>query len=71
MLGNKNDLNYMREVSVDEGSKLAYNNNFYFKETSCVENKNISDIFQTIIEMGNFEIKKKNSGKNKSNCILF
>lgn len=69
-MGNKNDLNYIREVSADEGSKLAFNNKFYFKETSCVENKNVSDVLQTIIEMGNFEEKKRNSDK-KGNCVLF
>ena len=37
---------------------MALKNNFYFKETSCVENKNVSDAFQTIIELTNFEMKK-------------
>ena len=51
-------MDYLREVSIDEGINLALKNNFYFKETSCVENKNVSDAFQTIIELTNFEMKK-------------
>jgi hypothetical protein len=54
----------LREVSLDEGINLALKNNFYFKETSCVENKNVSDSFQTIIELTNFEM-KKNLSKSK------
>ena len=55
LLGNKSDLDYLREVSIDEGIKLALENNFYFKETSCIENKNVADAFQTIIEISNFD----------------
>ena len=52
-------MDYLREVSIDEGINLALKNNFYFKETSCVDNKNVSESFQTIIELTNFEMKKK------------
>jgi hypothetical protein len=61
----------LREVSLDEGINLALKNNFYFKETSCVENKNVSDSFQTIIELTNFEMKKnlsKSKGKKLNKC---
>ena len=51
-------MDYLREVSIDEGINLALKNNFYFKETSCVDNKNVSESFQTIIELTNFEMKK-------------
>jgi small GTP-binding protein len=70
LLGNKSDLDYLREVSVDEGSKLALNNHFYFKETSCVENKNVADAFETIIETTNFDVNKKIQRK-KGNCVIF
>ena len=63
-------MDYLREVSVDEGSKLALNNHFYFKETSCVENKNVADAFETIIETTNFDVNKKIQRK-KGNCVLF
>ena len=55
---------------MDEGSKLALNNHFYFKETSCVENKNVADAFETIIETTNFDVNKKIQRK-KGNCVLF
>ena len=71
LLGNKSDLNYLREVSVEEGSKLALNNHFYFKETSCVENRNVADAFETIIETTNFDVNKKKIQRKKSNCVLF
>lgn len=68
LLGNKNDLDYLREVSIDEGTNLALDNNFYFKETSCVENKNVDDVFQTMIEMTHFEL---NEQSKKSKCSIF
>ena len=54
----------MREVSTDEGAKLALERNFYFKETSCIENKNVADAFQTIIEISNFQINNRNIDKS-------
>lgn len=70
LLGNKCDLEYLREVNIDEGTKLASENGFYFKETSCVENKNVADAFQAIIEMTNFEKYKKELKKKNGKCIL-
>ena len=72
-MGNKSDLNYLREVTSIEGNQLAYNNHFYFKETSTIENNNsVADAFQTIIETTNFEINKKNKkNKKKEHCLLF
>lgn len=68
LLGNKSDLDYLREVSIDEGTNLALDNNFYFKEISCVENKNVDDVFQTMIEMTHFEL---NELLKKSKCSIF
>ena len=70
LLGNKCDLDYLREVSIDEGTNLALDNNFYFKETSCVENKNVACAFQTIIEMTNFGMNKSIRKKDKK-CSIF
>ena len=70
LLGNKSDLDYLREVSIDEGINLALDNNFYFKETSCVENNNVASAFQTIIEMTNFGINKTTRKKDKK-CFIF
>ena len=57
-------------MSVEDGTKLAFNNHFYFKETSCVENKNVADAFETIIETTNFDVSKKTK-KKKKDCLLF
>ena len=70
LLGNKSDLYYLRKVSIDEGTNLALDNNFYFKETSCYENKNVASAFQTIIEMTNFEMNKSRRKKDKK-CSIF
>ena len=71
-MGNKSDLNYLREVTAIEGNQLAFNNHFHFKETSTIENNSVADAFQTIIETTNFEINKKNKKiKKKAHCLLF
>ena len=78
-MGNKSDLNYLREVTAIEGNELAFNNHFHFKETSTIENNNsVADAFQTIIETTNFDINKKEKNKKdkndkknkKNNCLL-
>ena len=69
LLGNKSDLDYLRQVSIEEGTNLAFENKFRFKETSCVDNKNVSDAFQTIIEMTNFQMRKIEKKKDK--CSIF
>lgn len=72
-MGNKSDLNYLREVTPIEGNQLAFNNHFRFKETSTIENNSVADAFQTIIETTNFEKNKKQKTKKekKKNCLLF
>ena len=70
LIGNKLDLNFDREVSVDEGSNLAIQNKFNnFKETSCVDNINVVNVFQSIIELTKFELKKNVNKNNKSENI--
>ena len=70
LIGNKLDLNFDREVSVDEGSNLAIQNKFNnFKETSCVDNINVVNVFQSIIELTKFELKKNVNKHNKSENI--
>ena len=80
LLGNKSDLNYIREVTAIEGNQLALNNHFYFKETSTIEKNTVADAFQTIIETTNFEKNKKEKrkkdkkdkkDKKNSHCLLF
>ena len=51
LLGNKTDLKNERKVSTKEGVKLAVENGFTFMETSCLENRNVADSFETLIEL--------------------
>ena len=69
LIGNKLDLDYDRKVTYDEGSKLALDNNFHFKETSCVDNINVNKVFQTIIEMSKFERKNEKGTIIKTQSI--
>ena len=58
LLGNKTDLKDQRQVTLKEGSKLASKQKFYFMETSCEQNFNVMDAFETIIIMTNNEMIK-------------
>ena len=60
LLGNKTDLNEERVVSQEEAINLAVNEEYIYKETSCVLNENVADAFETIIEMWNIQNKKMN-----------
>ena len=74
LLGNKTDLEEQREVSSDEGAGLALENDYIFMETSCMKNTNVSNAFETLIELTNIEEKKNqnlvinNKKKKKSIC---
>ena len=71
LLGNKTDLVNQREVTPDEGANLGLENNYIFIETSCLKNENVSDAFETLIEITNREaIKNKSKGNNKSENII-
>ena len=61
LIGNKVDLENERKVSKDKGAKFANENDYYFKETSCDNNLNVADAFETIIIMTNNDMIK--SGK--------
>ena len=60
LLGNKTDLKDERQVSVQEAIDLAVSEEYVYKETSCVNNENVADAFETIIEMWNINHKKEN-----------
>ena len=51
LVGNKIDLEEKRKVSFEEGSNLAFLNNWLFIETSCRNNINVFDCFTKIIEI--------------------
>ena len=65
LLGNKTDMENEREVTIDEGAKLAKKENYLFKETSCLKNENVASSFEALIELWNIE-NKKNISDNKS-----
>jgi len=50
IIGNKKDLKYLREVSIDEADELAFQYNCTYKEASCLEYYNLNEIFEDIIE---------------------
>ena len=58
LLGNKSDLKDKRKVSQEKGVALAKKNNYVFMETSCEQNFNVQDAFETIIIMTNTEMVK-------------
>lgn len=64
LLGNKKDLEKLRQVSIEEGVKLAEENGFIFMESSCQNNYNVSDAFTTLIEMTNSELLRIGREKN-------
>ena len=51
LLGNKTDLEENREVSSEEGANFALEKGYTFLETSCLENRNVADSFETLIEL--------------------
>ena len=65
LLGNKADLKDKREVSSEDGVDLAEKNGFIFMESSALDNYNVSNAFETLIEMTNADMKKNNCQKIK------
>ena len=70
LLGNKKDMEDKRKVSYEEANNLALKYNFVFKEASCTENQNVFDIFQNIIELTYFELKKNEESKDNESITL-
>lgn len=66
LLGNKTDLKDQRQVTQEMGTKLAEENGFIFMETSCEDNYNVSDAFETLIEITNKEMMEKGKMNKKS-----
>ena len=67
LLGNKTDLE--RKIDITQASSLAKENNYIYKETSCVENKNVADAFETLIEITYRDAILNNRGK-KNNIVI-
>ena len=51
LVGNKKDLKDKRNISKEEGEKLAEENKFEFFETSAKTGENVNKIFQTLFEI--------------------
>lgn len=67
LVGNKNDLETERDVSQDEGRRLAESWKCPFLETSAKENVSVTDVFKQII----LRVEKSESNEpEKSGCIL-
>ena len=64
LLGNKSDKENERKITLEQGSQLALENNFIFKEISCTEMNNISNAFETIIEVTTIDMKNRGDDEN-------
>lgn len=55
-----------REVTTEEGINLAKNENYEYKESSCLQNKNVAGCFEYLVETWNFRNQtKKEQNENK------
>ncbi len=50
LVGNKCDLESIRDVSVDEGKSLAEAEGLFFMETSVLHSTNVDKAFETVIQ---------------------
>ena len=69
LLGNKTDLEDKREVKPEEGAAFALENDYIFMETSCLKNENVTNAFETLIEITNIESKKNKNNNIQDNSI--
>ena len=73
LIGNKNDLNDKREVTYEEGKKLADEKNIIFEEISAKTGNNINELFHDkVFEAlyNKFRNKFKNDNENNINYNL-
>lgn len=50
LVGNKCDLEHIREVSVEDGKNLAEAEGLFFIETSALDNTNVMSAFQIVVK---------------------
>ena len=67
LLGNKADKEEKRQVKTEEGINLAMQENYEFKESSCLHNMNVADAFEYLVEKWNLLNKKKEKEINNDN----
>ena len=58
LLGNKTDKENNWQVTSEEGIALALQENYEFKESSCLQNINVAGAFENLIERWNFDYQK-------------
>ena len=68
LIGNKNDLNNMREVSYEEGQAFAKSHNMIFLETSAKTGDNISEIFEKSVNQIEQNIKDNKYDLENDSC---
>mmetsp|Transcript_11989 Transcript_11989/g.10586 ORF Transcript_11989/g.10586 Transcript_11989/m.10586 type:complete len:121 (-) Transcript_11989:43-405(-) len=66
LIGNKADLEEQREISQEEGKKLAQENGFYFLETSALTGVNVSETLTLATKLA--LLKKLSQGIIKEKC---
>ena len=65
LLGNKTDLEEIRQVTSEEGIDLAKQEQYIFLESSCIRNINVANAFEVLVETWNFKnYKSRNSNYN-------
>ena len=69
IIGNKSDLKNSREVSIEEAFELAAQYNYPYKETSCLDNYNLNEIFEYIIKSVKYYIENNEHYVNNRNTI--
>ncbi|GJV19593.1 Ras-related protein RabA5b-like protein [Tanacetum coccineum] len=72
LVGNKSDLENIRDVSVEEGKSLAEEEGLFFIETSALDSTNVSTAFEIVIRAIYDNIKRKvlNSDSHKAGVSL-
>ena len=70
LLGNKTDLEDQRKVPSEQGAAIALENDYIFMETSCLKNTNVSNAFETLIELTNIEAKKNNIALRRKGTLI-
>jgi GTPase SAR1 family protein len=66
LVGNKTDLLEKKEISFYEGEKLALENNYFFMETSCLNNWNVFKVFEIVILTALSIMREKKYHRNDS-----
>ena len=69
LLGNKTDKENERQVTYEEGIALASEENYEFKESSCLQNKNVTGAFESLIERRNVDkhkMSRRSTSRNNS-----